>query len=47
MKYNTPNLFRYLRNVRNSPVVQQLGPCANTAEGLGSIPDLGTKIPQA
>ena len=24
-----------------------LGPCASTAEGLGSIPDLGTKIPQA
>ena len=47
MKHNTPNLFRYLRNVRNSLVVQQLGPCASTAEGLGSIPDLGTKIPQA
>ena len=31
----------------NSLVVQGLGLCAFTAEGLGSIPDLGTKIPEA
>ena len=31
----------------NSLVVQWLGLCAFTAEGLGSIPDRGTKIPQA
>ena len=28
-------------------VVQCLGPCALVAEGLGSIPSWGTKIPQA
>ena len=28
-------------------VVQWLGPCTLTAEGLGSIPRQGTKIPQA
>ena len=28
-------------------MVQWLGLCALTAEGLGSIPDWGTKIPQA
>ena len=27
-------------------MVQWLGLCASTAEGLGLIPDLGTKIPQ-
>ena len=31
---------------RNSLVVLWLGFCASTAEGLGSIPDRGTKIPQ-
>ena len=31
---------------RNSLVVLWLGFCASTAEGLGSIPDQGTKIPQ-
>ena len=30
----------------NSLVVQWLGLCAVTAEGLGSIPGQGTKIPQ-
>ena len=33
--------------MRNSLVVQWLGLCAFTAEGLGSIPGQGTKIPQA
>ena len=28
-------------------VVQQLGLCASTAKGSGSIPGQGTKIPQA
>ena len=32
---------------RNSLAVQWLGLCAFTAEGLGSIPDWGTKISQA
>ena len=31
----------------NSLAVQWLGLCALTAEGPGSIPDRGTKIPQA
>ena len=31
----------------NSLTVQQLGLCAFTAEGLGSYPGQGTKIPQA
>ena len=31
----------------NSLVVQWLGLCTFTAEGLGSIPGQGTKIPQA
>ena len=31
----------------NSLVVQWLGLCTFTAEGLGSIPDRGTKIPRA
>ena len=31
----------------NSLAVQWLGLCALTAEGLGSIPGWGTKIPQA
>ena len=31
----------------NSLLVQWLGPLAFTAEGLGSIPSWGTKIPQA
>ena len=31
----------------NSLVVQWLGLCTFTAKGLGSIPDWGTKIPQA
>ena len=36
-------------NIRlgNSLVVQWLGLCAFTAEGAGSIPGWGTKIPQA
>ena len=33
--------------VGNSLAVQWLGLCAFTAEGLGSIPGEGTKIPQA
>ena len=33
--------------IRNSLVVQWLGFHALTAEGLGSIPDQGTKMPQA
>ena len=33
--------------IGNSLAVQWLGFCTLTAEGLGSIPDLGTKIPQA
>ena len=33
--------------VGNSPVVQWLGLRVLTAEGLGSIPGQGTKIPQA
>ena len=35
------------RSLGNSLAVQWLGLCAFTAEGLGSIPDLGTKILQA
>ena len=31
----------------NSLVVHWLGLCALTAEGLGSIPDQGAKIPHA
>ena len=31
----------------NSLVVQWLGFCLLTAYGVGSVPDLGTKIPQA
>ena len=31
----------------NSLVAQWLGLCAFTAKGSGSIPDWGTKIPQA
>ena len=34
-------------DVGNSPAVQWLGLFTFTAEGLGSIPDQGTKIPQA
>ena len=30
----------------NSPALQWLGLCAFTAEGMGSIPGRGTKIPQ-
>ena len=33
--------------IGNSLAVQWLGPCAFTAEGLGSIPGQGTKNPQA
>ena len=35
------------RKNRNSLAVQQLGLLALTAEGPGSIPSQGTKIPQA
>ena len=31
----------------NSLVIQRLGPCAFTAESVGSIPGQGTKISQA
>ena len=31
----------------NSLVIQWLGLCAFTVEGLGSVPGQGTKIPQA
>ena len=44
------NISWYLKityNFGNSPVVQWLGLCALTAEGLGSIPGRETKIPQA
>ena len=34
-------------NLGNSLVVQWLGPCAFTAEGPGSVPGWGAKIPQA
>ena len=34
-------------NIENFLVVQWLGLCTSTAEGLGSIPDLGTKIPHS
>jgi len=30
----------------NSPAAQRVGLCSLTAEGLGSIPGQGTKIPQ-
>ena len=36
-----------LNKIATSLAVQWLGPCAFTAEGLGSIPGLGTNIPQA
>ena len=54
--YNLPSLSTVPGNVqalfkisylRNSLVVQRLGLCAFTAEGTGSIPGQGTKIPQA
>ena len=35
------------RRLRDSLVVQWLGPCPSTAEGSGSIPGWGTKILQA
>ena len=37
----------YLAVMGNSLVVQWLGLCTLTAEGLGSIPGWGTKIPPA
>ena len=36
-----------IQNIGNSLVVQWLGLCAFTAEGQGSVPGQGTKIPQA
>ena len=38
---------RYTIKIGNSLAVQWLGLHAFTAEGLGSIPGLGTKTPQA
>ena len=37
----------FLRNIRNSLAIQWLGLHASTAEGMGSIPGQGTKIPHA
>ena len=36
-----------ISGVRNSLAVQWLGLCAFTAEGAGSTPGRGTKIPEA
>ena len=45
---STVQKLSYLKDyVRNSLVVQWLGLHAFTAEGPGSIPSQGTKIPQA
>ena len=49
---NEPEVFNLSLNCQhenagNSPEVQWLGLCILTAEGLSSIPGLGTKIPQA
>ena len=42
------DIWKGLKNIKgNSLAVQWLGLCAFTAEGTGSIPGWGTKIPQA
>ena len=42
------NILQFKKgNSRNSLAVQRLGLGTFTAEGLGSIPGQGTKIPQA
>ena len=49
VSWNTIYIFWPLKNVKteNSLMVQWLGCHALTAEGPGSIPSQGTKIPQA
>ena len=45
--YGIRKLYHSYTHFGNSLVVQWLGLSALTAEGLGSIPGRGTKIPQA
>ena len=47
LKNNISWHLKIIYNFGNSLVVQWLGLCALTAEGLGSIPGQETKIPQA
>lgn len=40
-------VFLKMTSRRTSLVIQWLRYCASTAEGMGSVPGLGAKIPQA